>query len=92
MTKLNVYRRETGKPMIYSKESAESFLLQTKHPLRIHIAKNRTIVIQELYVRVVETIPAGLLAVDFVESELKGEQAIKWAYNNRKIINARFKL
>ena len=89
--RLNVYRREWGKPMVYSMESAVNFLLQTKQDLHIYLSQDRKIAIRDLCVKCVHTSTAGMIGIDFVEWEVKGNDAVKWVYRNRKLINSRFK-
>ena len=87
MATLNVYRFTPGKPMIHSLESAREFLASTKQPLRIRTANGYY-----------EICHGSIAYIEFVNEWMDlerwrhiGADAVRSVYENRKIINARFK-
>lgn len=87
MPTINAYRITPGKPMIWSLDSAREFLASTKQPLRIK-TENGYYEICNGTVSLVENVNEW---VDFQCWLKVGNDAIRCLYENRKIINAKFK-
>ena len=87
MPTINAYRVTPGKPMIWSLESAREFLASTKQPLRIKTARGY----YEIYrgtIALIESVNEWMVLEHWRKI---GEDAVRCVYENRKIINARFK-
>lgn len=89
MNEFNVYKREMGKPMIYSMESAKAFLEQTKYSsIYMDIRKRkRFYVIKGFSIRCIEPIDE---ITELERWHAEGEEAVKVAYGLRATINRRF--
>ena len=101
MATLNCYPMDPGKPMIHNKESAARFFRWCKQPIRFRMAsgfggdmKMKTVEIQYPEIRCVESFEIGDsgIGMDVVSWWIKDEDAcIRWIWERRKMINARFK-
>lgn len=85
--KLNVFTFTPGKPMIWNKESARSFLDQCRAPFYLRTRRGYYM-IQNGAVGLYEKVDEW---TDLQRWELTGEQAARAVWDLRKYINARFK-
>lgn len=88
---LNIYRLEPGKPMIYSLESARSFIEQTKEEFQMYLGEREYLIVHRGCVKIVSRSYAGDIGIDFVKYQGTEENAVRMLYKLRKSINSHFK-
>lgn len=90
MSRLNIFKRTPGKPMIYSLESAKLFLEECKERFIVPCGKSTSYHFYNGKVESVHTQAVGYIGCDTVLWTLTETDAIKWTYRNRAIINVMF--